>query len=1329
LNFKRESSDLISFEGFKRKMADKYEKWSDEKHIREKDMWLGSKEVQQRELFIFNHENNIIEKKQVEISMALETCIDEILVNAIDHYTRFPELVSYIKVTFDINNGEISVANDGPGIPVEIHPVEKIYIPEMIATCTKSGSNLSKNSSNEFTGGTNGVGMTLTIICSECSSIETTDKTFNYKQNYRIVEQEVKINNRIVKDPKLIKDTPKIVNKTERMKEMTKITFLPDYKLLGYDKYSKAHGENIYKVIEMRLMQTAIFVNNGKGKTCKVYFNDRHIKTNTLKEFAGLFSNGTEIIQGCWKDANSELNWDVCVIPFNDGSGLNHISIINGIYPRIGGTHITHIKNSILEEIKPKMEKEFKNLGTIRNDMITSNIFIFMKGYISNSKWGEQRKDDLQNKISQFKAYSCVPRFYTELWKILKPKITETFLQKLENEEEKATKKVKGKTYKMYEAAYSAGGPESLKCRLFVPEGLSAELCIVAGLRNPKSGLGNEYNGVFNILGVTVNARKETTITEFVKSSGEIDPETGKPETFKKIHKTPKLAETERLNSLVEILGLDWKATYDFTPKGEEEYKKLNYGCMVLAVDQDLDGMGNIATLLMSFIHLYWPKLYARGFVKRFVTPIIRAFPNDLNKPVLSFYHLIEFEKWKNNLLKELNLNENIIPKTGKNGYEIRYYKGLAGHEDDSIINMFKPENFKNSLYTYCLDSESDELFDVYLGKDTNKRKIVLSTPIDYSKYDHLDYIKRTYPKLKIFSSNLDEMQTQILKGKGKGKLTKVPLQILRIVDDDNVKILNNVKELELKEMSETEALVISASRHLQVETKEYQLDNIDRKLLHICDGLTPSKRKCLAGGRQKFAQNNTICKVFQLGGYIAENMLYGHGDASLSETLFKMGQKFLGAKVFPLFQGISGMGSRRLGSDHHGSPRYISIKLNKILSNCLFPPEDDYILPYKFEDGSRAEPLYYIGVLPYVLMESICQPSSGWRIKMHGLNVFDIIHNVKMLIDPELITTNDKKQTNEKDNTSVSSSGRNKLIKMRYSTDNFKGRITNDGKKYYSVGKYEYNEKTNEVHITELPHRVWIVNYCESIQEKEIVAKICDESDIGNDTISIFIKLRPNSLEKINAAKNVSSCLDKFEVYFELYVSVDEDLNLISPDGVVMEYTNHEDILRDWFVERKELYKKRHNREIELTKLRIRYWENVDRFCSEYKKYKLEEMEENVDNILKDAGYITFHKTKLENPQYLSADNFNEIILTGSYDYLHNLTTREKSYTEPKQARQKKLESLRNYLDSLLNNKNDKFPGMTLWVKELLKLEEVIKIGLTQGWPAANGEKAPKYD
>lgn len=1310
-------------------MADKYEKWSDEKHIREKDMWLGSKEVQQRELFIFNHENNIIEKKQVEISMALETCIDEILVNAIDHYTRFPELVSYIKVTFDINNGEISVANDGPGIPVEIHPVEKIYIPEMIATCTKSGSNLSKNSSNEFTGGTNGVGMTLTIICSECSSIETTDSKFNYKQNYRIVEQEVKINNRIVKDPKLIKDPPKIVNKTERMKEMTKITFLPDYKLLGYDKYSKAHGENIYKVIEMRLMQTAIFVNNGKGKTCKVYFNDRHIKTNTLKEFAGLFSNGTEIIQGCWKDANSELNWDVCVIPFNDGSGLNHISIINGIYPRIGGTHITHIKNSILEEIKPKMEKEFKNLGTIRNDMITSNIFIFMKGYISNSKWGEQRKDDLQNKISQFKAYSCVPRFYTELWKILKPKITETFLQKLENEEEKATKKVKGKTYKMYEAAYSAGGPESLKCRLFCSEGLSASLTIASGIRNPKSGLGNEYNGLFNILGVTVNARKETTITEFIKSSGEIDPETGKPETFKKIHKTSKLEETERLNSLVEILGLDWKASYDFTSKGEEEYKKLNYGCIVLAVDQDLDGMGNIASLLMSFIHLYWPKLYARGFVKRMVTPIIRAFPNDTNKSVLSFYSNIEYETWKNELVKSLDLKEDTVPKTGKNGYEVRYYKGLAGHEDESIIDMFKPEKFKKSLYTYCLDDESDKLFDMYFGKDSDKRKIVLSTPIDYNKYDHLDYIKRNYPNLSIFSSNLDEINTQIQnnekgKGKGKGKSVKMPLQILRIIDSKDQKSFNMIKDLNLTKMDEIESNVISISRHLQVETKEYQLDNIDRKLLHICDGLTPSKRKCLAGGKQKFAQGNNICKVFQLGGYIAENMGYDHGDASLNETIVKMAQKFLGAKVFPLFQGVSQFGSRRVGGDDKGSPRYINIKLNKKLVECLFPTEDDYILPYKLNNGDRYEPLYYVSVIPYVLLESICQPSSGWRIKMHGLNVFDVIHNVKMLIDPELISDGIANTENK----SVSSSGRNKLIKMRYSTDNFKGRITNDGKKYYSVGAYTYNEKTNEVHITELPHRVWITDYVETIQEKEIVSKICDESDIGKDSVSIIIKLRPNSLEKINGVKNVSTCLDKFEVYFDLYSCINEDLNLISPDGVVMEYTNHEDILRDWFVERKELYKIRHNREIELTKLRINYWENVDRFCNEYKKYKLEEDEENVDNILKNAGYITFHKTKLENPKYLTADNFNEIITTGSYDYLHNLTTREKSYNEPKQARLKKLESLRNYLDSLINNKKDKFPGMSLWVKELKELEDVIKIGLAHGWAAANNEKTAKY-
>lgn len=97
-----------------------YDIMDDTEHIRVKDMYLGSKEIQSIEDFIMK--DGKVVRENVEYSPAFKTCFDEILVNAIDHYTRHrnQELVKEIKVTLS-EDGEISVYNDGPGIPVKIH--------------------------------------------------------------------------------------------------------------------------------------------------------------------------------------------------------------------------------------------------------------------------------------------------------------------------------------------------------------------------------------------------------------------------------------------------------------------------------------------------------------------------------------------------------------------------------------------------------------------------------------------------------------------------------------------------------------------------------------------------------------------------------------------------------------------------------------------------------------------------------------------------------------------------------------------------------------------------------------------------------------------------------------------------------------------------------------------------------------------------------------------------------------------------------------------------------------------------------------------------------
>jgi hypothetical protein len=291
---------------------------------------------------------------------------------------------------------------------------------------------------------------------------------------------------------------------------------------------------------------------------------------------------------------------------------------------------------------------------------------------------------------------------------------------------------------------------------------------------------------------------------------------------------------------------------------------------------------------------------------------------------------------------------------------------------------MFKPKNFKKSLFTYCLDNESDNLFDIYFGDDPDKRKIILRQNVNYDYYDKDDFLS----KLKIPIYTIDFPKPNLIehakgknivskdgvgvevnintgkgKGKGKGKEKNNDLNETDLIPI----IINSPPYPNMVQKNEKETFVLSVSRHLQIETKLYQLDNIQRKIIHNIDGLNPSRRKCLAGARLKFRNKNDPIKIFQLGGYITEQMHYHHGDASLNKTLIGMAQSFVGANTYPLIKEKGQFGTRNMGGDDHGSPRYINANLNKTLVFALFPAEDDYILKYKFEDGHRAEPEYFV--------------------------------------------------------------------------------------------------------------------------------------------------------------------------------------------------------------------------------------------------------------------------------------------------------------------------------------------------------------------------------
>ena len=160
---------------------------------------------------------------------------DEILVNALDQIVRLKQLIEKgddlipvrnIKVSFNKEEGWISVYNDGEGISVEKHSQEGIYIPELIFGHLLTSGNYDKK--EKVTGGKNGYGAKLTNIFSTYFKVETVDHVNGLKYTQEFHDNMTKI------------DKPKIAK--SKKKPYTHITWKTDFKRF-----------DIYEIYEIQL--------------------------------------------------------------------------------------------------------------------------------------------------------------------------------------------------------------------------------------------------------------------------------------------------------------------------------------------------------------------------------------------------------------------------------------------------------------------------------------------------------------------------------------------------------------------------------------------------------------------------------------------------------------------------------------------------------------------------------------------------------------------------------------------------------------------------------------------------------------------------------------------------------------------------------------------------------------------------------------------------------------------------------------------------------------------------------------------------------------------
>lgn len=911
------------------------------------DTYIGTCNADEVRTFIFDEENEKIVEDVIHYIAGFFKIFDEILVNARDHTVRDPTCRN-IDITLDRESGEISIWNDGNGIPIAIHKKYDKYLPEVIFGNLLTSQNY--DCKGKIVGGKNGYGAKLTNIYSKRFEVHTigfnridddTAKKIEYKQIFRdnmyTIEDPV-INTKISKNA----DT------------FTRITYLPDYERFGMTGLTS----DMYCLLLKRCYDVAACT----SKNVNIVVNKKKIECRDFKDYIRLYySDGTvNKSKITYEKVNSR--WEIG-IGFCKNIGDRYISFVNGISTFQGGTHVYHVVNLIVAKVTAyiKKKKEYKDLKIIPAT-IKQYLTFFINCIVEDPGFNSQTKEYMNSKSSNW--CTCGKNCPDA-----KCDLSDDFIERLcdnglltevvkmsEFKEMRDLVKTDGKKVgslrtieKLIDAEW-AGKKNSHKTCLMLTEGDSAKAFAVSGI----SVIGNERYGVFPLKGKLLNVRNASA---------------------------KQIKANQEFRNIKLILGLKQGMKY-------KDVSRLRYGSIIILTDQDPDG-SHIKGLVINMLEYFWPELLQiDGFIKAYNTPIVKAWKKSdkKQKDVKKFYTVSDYEDWKKLMGPKIH------------AWEHKYYKGLGTSTDKEAKESFY--DFEDNLVTfYWEDSNEDDENPIDdkqiakmksdLGKKSNtlvekKRKATSSE----NENDDND------PDIININEEFDDNASY-----GYMK-SKSHLSITKAFDENQVTLRKEwLRKFKRDNMIEyTPHMRISYTDFIDKDLIYFSNMDNDRSIPSIIDGFKPSQRMimfcCFKRGRR-----SKEVKVAQLAGYVSENTDYHHGETSLQGAIIGMAQNFPGSNNISLLKPNGNFGYRRQGGKEHSSVRYIFTELDPITST-IFREEDDEILTYNYDDTKKVEPTYYAPIIPMILINGSEGIGTGFSTNIPPHNPKDIVANLKRLLN-----------------------------------------------------------------------------------------------------------------------------------------------------------------------------------------------------------------------------------------------------------------------------------------------------------------------------------------
>ena len=579
-------------------------------------------------------------------------------------------------------DGSASVEDNGRGIPVDIHPVQKVSGVEVVFTQLHAGGKFD-SSNYAHSGGLHGVGASVTNALSRSLHVEV----YKNKKIYAMDFESVDDGKGNIKGG-VVKNHLKEIGKTD--KTGTFVRFYPDDRIFETVKFNT-------DTISKRLKELA-FLNKGV-----------HI---VLEDERAPMGNGHLVREYCYEGGivdfvkylnetkNPAFDPPVYFEGEKDGIDLevafqytdayteNFFSYVNNIPTSEGGTHETGFKGALTKVLNDAA----RNMGLLKEkdenllgDDYREGITVVLSIKMNNVQFEGQTKTKLGNSEAKVACDAITTEQLTAFFKKNKG-VAEIILKKAllaakvreaaRREKELVRQKNSIDSFNTIGKLKNCTGKKPELNELFIVEGNSAGgTCTQARNR--------AYQAILPLRGKPLNAEKK---------------------------RIDQVLANEEIRTIISALGAGIGDSFNVD--------NLKYHKVVILSDADQDGM-HIRCILLTFFYRYMRELITQGHVYIGMPPLYRISKKDKTEYL---YTDEELEKKKKEYGKA----------------EIQRYKGLGEMNAEQLWQTtLDPERREMIQVTIEEAAEAELLVSTLMGDAVDLRKAYIVEHANFNKQDN----------------------------------------------------------------------------------------------------------------------------------------------------------------------------------------------------------------------------------------------------------------------------------------------------------------------------------------------------------------------------------------------------------------------------------------------------------------------------------------------------------------------------------------------------------------------------------------------------------------